>query len=103
MYFFLTGTRHLYPGVILGNGDMHTAVRKFSIGALREFGVGKRTIEERIQEESRYLCDVIQEKKGNPSSYIVHFKEAVSNIIASIVYGTRFDAVIVIFIFLNDP
>lgn len=79
----------MFAGLILGNGDQHAALRKFSIVALRDFGVGKRTIEERIQEESRYLCEVIQEKKGKPASYLVNLKEAVSNIIASIIYGTR--------------
>ena len=76
-------------GVILGNGEQHAALKKLSIVAFRDFGVGKKTLEERIHEEIHCLSDVILEKKGEPHNYLLNFKLAVANIIANIVYGQR--------------
>ena len=85
----LLDTNVVLIGLFLGNGDQHAALRKFSIVALRDFGVGKKTIEERIQEEAQCLSEVLLENKGEPNYFLVQFKLAVANIIANIVYGQR--------------
>uniref|UniRef100_A0A8C2U5L2 unspecific monooxygenase n=1 Tax=Coturnix japonica TaxID=93934 RepID=A0A8C2U5L2_COTJA len=56
-----------------------------------DFGMGKKGIEERIQEEAHFLVERIRnthEKPFNPGKFLVH---SVSNIICSIVFGDRFD------------
>ncbi|XP_027708551.1 cytochrome P450 2J2-like isoform X2 [Vombatus ursinus] len=53
--------------------------------------LGKKTLEDRIREEARYLTDAIREEKGQPFDPHFQIKNAVSNIICSITFGHRFE------------
>uniref|UniRef100_A0A8D2L6X5 Cytochrome P450 2G1 n=1 Tax=Varanus komodoensis TaxID=61221 RepID=A0A8D2L6X5_VARKO len=64
-------------GVALANGERWRQLRRFSLSALRNFGMGKCSIEERIQEECLFAC------AGG--------LRTVSNVISSVVFGSRFD------------
>ncbi|NWW08881.1 CP2CJ protein, partial [Oreocharis arfaki] len=78
-------------GIVFSNNEQWVQVRRFSLTTLRNFGMGKRSIEERIQEESGYLLEEINKKKGTPFDPTFMLACAVSNIICSIVFGKRFD------------
>ncbi|KAL6476364.1 hypothetical protein MHYP_G00148630 [Metynnis hypsauchen] len=66
-------------------------MRRFSLSALRDFGMGKRGSEEKIIEETRYLREVVEQFKGKPFDTTQPVNYAVSNIISAIVYGSRFE------------
>nr|XP_048309060.1 cytochrome P450 2J2-like isoform X4 [Myodes glareolus] len=78
-------------GLIFSSGQTWKEQRRFALMTLRNFGLGKKSIEQRIQEEAQHLVGVIKEEEGQP--FDPHFKinKAVSNIICSITFGERFE------------
>ncbi|KAL3979392.1 pogo transposable element with ZNF domain [Sarotherodon galilaeus] len=82
-------------GVVWSNGDSWKEMRRFALTNLRDFGMGKRACEDKIIEECQRLLEVFKKFKGEAFDTNQRLSYAVSNIICSIVYGSRFE--------YNDP
>uniref|UniRef100_A0A673VF99 Uncharacterized protein n=1 Tax=Suricata suricatta TaxID=37032 RepID=A0A673VF99_SURSU len=77
------------PGIVFSNGRRWLTLRNFALGALKEFGLGTRTIE-RIMEEAACLLREFQATIGAPFDPRQLLDNAVSNVICSVVFGNRY-------------
>ncbi|KAM4695602.1 cytochrome P450 2G1-like [Rhinophrynus dorsalis] len=78
-------------GVVFSNGETWKHLRRFSISTFRSFGMGKRSIEERIQEEAQCLVEEFRKTNGVPFNPTYYCSQVASNIICSLIFGQRFE------------
>ncbi|XP_060639586.2 cytochrome P450 2G1-like [Anolis sagrei] len=78
-------------GVGFANGERWKELRRFSLAVLRSFGMGKKSIEQRIQEEAQFLLEEFRKTNEKPFEPTTLLSHAFTNIICSIVFGNRFD------------
>ncbi|XP_051951817.1 cytochrome P450 2J4 isoform X2 [Xyrauchen texanus] len=78
-------------GLFFSNGQMWKKQRRFALSTLRNFGLGKKTMERAICEESSFLLDEMDRQKGAAFDPTILFNNAVSNIICQMVFGQRFE------------
>ncbi|XP_039178236.1 cytochrome P450 2C5-like [Crotalus tigris] len=66
-------------------------LRRFTLSTLRDFGMGKKRMSERVQEEALCLVEEMAATKGQPFDPRRNLTSAVSNVICAVVFGNRFD------------
>ncbi|XP_066039677.1 cytochrome P450 2D6 [Chamaea fasciata] len=72
-------------------GHVWKELRRFTLSTLRNFGMGKKSLEERVVEEAGFLCSEVKSKEGKSFDIHVLINNAVCNMICVIVFGDRFD------------
>ncbi|XP_046583344.1 cytochrome P450 2J4-like [Haliotis rubra] len=78
-------------GVIGTSGHLWHEQRRFALNALREFGVGRTIMEDKIHEEIAQFVLALEEQKGRGFNIQLLVQNAVSNVICSIIFGKRFE------------
>ncbi|XP_075892751.1 cytochrome P450 2G1-like [Nelusetta ayraudi] len=77
-------------GLGISNGERWRQLRRFTLTTLRDFGMGRKGMEEWIQEESKHLSDHIETLKGKPFDPTFLLSCAVSNVINCMVFSQHF-------------
>ncbi|KAL8173134.1 UNVERIFIED_CONTAM: hypothetical protein K2H54_040512, partial [Gekko kuhli] len=78
-------------GIAFSNGENWKVMRRFAITTLRDYGMGKKTIEDKIVEECRFLIQKFESFEGKPFETTTIMSAAVANIIVSILLGKRYE------------
>ncbi|XP_069839958.1 cytochrome P450 2K1-like isoform X2 [Dendropsophus ebraccatus] len=86
--FDLTSNKH---GIVFSNGEKWKSMRRFALSTLRDFGMGKKTMEAKIQDELVALIEQFKFHNGKPFDTHKIINYAVSNVISSIIFGKRFE------------
>ncbi|OCT81366.1 hypothetical protein XELAEV_18028185mg [Xenopus laevis] len=77
--------------IVFAHGENWKVMRRFTLSTLRDFGMGKKTIEERISEESIYLVEIFKTYEGKPFDNTLILNAAVANIIVHILLNHHFE------------
>uniref|UniRef100_A0A8C5JVD6 Cytochrome P450, family 2, subfamily s, polypeptide 1 n=1 Tax=Jaculus jaculus TaxID=51337 RepID=A0A8C5JVD6_JACJA len=77
-------------GVLFANGERWKQLRKFTLLALRDLGMGKREGEGLIQAEVQCLVEAFRDTEGHPFDPSLLLAQATSNVICSLTFGVRF-------------
>ncbi|XP_069832019.1 cytochrome P450 2C14-like isoform X2 [Dendropsophus ebraccatus] len=78
-------------GVVFSNGENWKVMRRFTLSTLRDYGMGKRTIEEKITEEAECLVQKFRSYEEKSFDNLTSINAAVANIIVAILLSRRFD------------
>lgn len=78
-------------GITFSQGKHWKEQRKFAVSKLRELGMGKASMEVKIKEEVSALLNEFKKKEGCYFDTKPYFTKAVSNVICSILFGSRYD------------
>ncbi|XP_063403739.1 cytochrome P450 2C8-like [Mytilus trossulus] len=88
---FITRELSHHKGIVSSSGSLWKEHRTFTLGALREFGFGKKSLESKIIEEAEVLMKLIEEKNGQSFNIRQLLYLSFSNITCSIVFGQRYE------------
>ncbi|XP_052635376.1 LOW QUALITY PROTEIN: cytochrome P450 2C16-like [Harpia harpyja] len=77
-------------GIFMSNGEMWAQTRRFTLTTLRDFGMGKRSVEKWVQEEMGLLLQELAQTKGQPFNPAMLLSAAMGNTICRILFGERF-------------
>ncbi|KAM4632522.1 cytochrome P450 2K4-like [Discoglossus pictus] len=78
-------------GLVFSNGESWKVMKRFTLLTLQDFGMGKKTIESRIQDELNPLLEHFNSHNGKAFEAFVILNTAVSNVFCSIIFGNRFE------------
>ena len=81
----------LFAGVVSTQGDFWKEQRRFSHTVMRDMGMGKSIIEEKIVEELSFFIDKLKELSVSAFNPRYATQMTVANVIGNVVWGKRRD------------
>nr|XP_048300990.1 cytochrome P450 2D27-like isoform X2 [Myodes glareolus] len=86
------GYGHKSKGVVLAPyGREWREQRRFSVSTMRDFGLGKKSLEQWVMEEAGHLCDAFTKEAGQPFNPTTLLNKGACNVISSLIYAQRFE------------
>ena len=83
--------KFLFLGLVTSEGRCWTEQRRFTLRTLRDFGFGKKGMEEMIQEEVDLFKGLIEKNIGEPFDFLNKFNLPILNALWRVTSGERFD------------
>ncbi|NXK13065.1 CP2C1 protein, partial [Herpetotheres cachinnans] len=77
-------------GFVSNNEKKWQELRRFTLTTLRDFGMGKSSMSQRVQQETQHLVELLAKLKGNAFEPMTLFRHAVANVICSVVFGNHY-------------
>ncbi|XP_076419258.1 cytochrome P450 2C44 isoform X2 [Peromyscus maniculatus bairdii] len=77
-------------GLLFSSGERWKVLRRFSLMTMKNFGMGKRSLEERVQEEAQCLVEELRQMGAQPFDPTFILACAPCNVICSILFNERF-------------
>ncbi|XP_077990656.1 cytochrome P450 2J6-like [Glandiceps talaboti] len=81
----------LDKGVARAYNDSWKEHRRFALSTLRDFGMGKAVLEDKIMNEANQLMTIFDNLKGNPINPSLGVNLVATNVVASVSFGKRYD------------
>ncbi|GFR73471.1 cytochrome P450 2U1 [Elysia marginata] len=78
-------------GIIASSGKLWKQQRTVSLNILKAFGMGKNILASKVGEEVSAYLEALNEFRGQPADVGTLTRNAVANVICSIIVGTRFE------------
>uniref|UniRef100_A0A667GJK8 unspecific monooxygenase n=1 Tax=Lynx canadensis TaxID=61383 RepID=A0A667GJK8_LYNCA len=78
-------------GILFTNGKRWKEMRRFCLMTLRNLGMGKSDLENRVQEEAYYLMEELRKTNALPCDPTFVLGCATCNMVCSIIFQNRFD------------
>ncbi|XP_014641048.1 PREDICTED: cytochrome P450 2C21-like [Ceratotherium simum simum] len=78
-------------GIVFSSGEIWKKTRRFTLMVLRNMGVGKKTVEDRIQEEALCLVEALKKTNASPCDPTFLLACAPCNVMCSIIFQSRFE------------
>ncbi|KAG8550069.1 hypothetical protein GDO81_029041 [Engystomops pustulosus] len=78
-------------GIAFANGENWKVMRRFALSTLRDYGMGKKTLDNRITEEAEFLVQKWKSYEGRPFGDFTSLNAAVTNIIVALLLNKRFE------------
>jgi len=95
-----SGRPHTMPGIVFdtdriglinSDGQIWREQRRFALTTLRDFGIGKSSIEPAIQNELQYFLKTIEDQNGEVFNIRRSVMMSISNVICILEFGHRFE------------
>lgn len=80
-----------HVGIVFSAGKTWKELRRFSLMTLRNLGMGKKSIEDRVQEEAHCLVEELRKTNASPCDPTFILGCAPCNVIFSIIFQNHFD------------
>ncbi|XP_015256135.1 PREDICTED: cytochrome P450 2F2-like [Cyprinodon variegatus] len=88
---FLTAINDSKGVITVDYSPLWRDTRRFILMTLKNFGLGKKSMEDRIHEEIQYTIKTLENNIGKAFCPQFVFHNAVSNIICKVLFGTRYE------------
>ncbi|KFV48285.1 Cytochrome P450 2C1, partial [Gavia stellata] len=79
-------------GFVSNKEEKWRELRRFTLSTLRDFGMGKSSMSQRVQDEAQHLVELLTKLKGDvgPAHPGPRGRYAAANVICSVVFGSRY-------------